>query len=218
MSPGKLRVAEVASCELQVAYCESQRTAVEVSGEEVEGTWHFSRVHFLTNDLRRQTKMEASSEGNFSVSMNTSLSAPFQEERLGLGLYPRRGVTCKNSNEDARPYFWVWNLGRSWFFLEGGCRKLALLFRLRKATARSYGHRSTFHPRLQCNYQKLLRCHREENLQPGYTSTPCEGKICWQINCQYNYKGRLTNRFCNGKRFSCTFGGWGFYTRTFLKF
>ena len=32
MSPGKLRVAEVASCE-------SQRTAVEVSGEKVEDTF-----------------------------------------------------------------------------------------------------------------------------------------------------------------------------------
>ena len=32
--------------------------------------------------------MEASGEGNFSVSMNTSSSAPFQEERQGLGLYP----------------------------------------------------------------------------------------------------------------------------------
>ena len=41
----------------------------------------------MTKDLPRQTKMEASSEGNFSVSMNTSLSAPFQEEKLGLGLY-----------------------------------------------------------------------------------------------------------------------------------
>ena len=55
-----------------------------VSGEKVEGTWHFSRVHFFTEDLPSQTKMEASSEGNFSVSMNTSSSAPFREERLGL--------------------------------------------------------------------------------------------------------------------------------------
>ena len=42
----------------------------------------------MTEDLPSQTKMEASGEGNFSVSMNTSSSAPFQEERLGLGLYP----------------------------------------------------------------------------------------------------------------------------------
>ena len=64
------------------------RLAVEVSGETVEGTLHFSRIHFLTEDLLSQTKMEASREGNFSVSMNTSLSAPFQEEELGLGFYP----------------------------------------------------------------------------------------------------------------------------------
>ena len=48
----------------------------------------------MTEDLLSRTKMEASGEGNFSVSMNTSSSAPFQEERLGLGLYPR-GVHVK---------------------------------------------------------------------------------------------------------------------------
>ena len=42
----------------------------------------------MTEVLLSQTKMEASGEGNFSVSMNTSSSAPFQEERQGLGLYP----------------------------------------------------------------------------------------------------------------------------------
>ena len=37
MSPGKLRVAEILTCELlQVASCESQRTVVQVSGEKVE--------------------------------------------------------------------------------------------------------------------------------------------------------------------------------------
>ena len=46
---------------------------------------------------------------NFSVSMNMSSSAPFQEERSGLGLYPPGGgsCTCKNSDGDARPIFWV---------------------------------------------------------------------------------------------------------------
>ena len=43
----------------------------------------------MTEDLPSQTKMEASGEGNFSVSMNTSSSAPFQEESLGL--YTRGG-------------------------------------------------------------------------------------------------------------------------------
>ena len=42
----------------------------------------------MTKDLPSQTKMEASSEGNFSVSMNTSSNAPLQEEWPGLGLYP----------------------------------------------------------------------------------------------------------------------------------
>ena len=34
-----------------------------------------------------------------------------------------------------------------------------------KATA----SRAILHPRLQGNFQKLLRCHRAEKLQPGYT-------------------------------------------------
>ena len=63
------------------------RPAVEVSGETVEGTLHFSRIHFLTEDVPSQTKMEASGEENFSVSMSTSSCAPFQEEKLGLGLH-----------------------------------------------------------------------------------------------------------------------------------
>ena len=78
----------------------------KVSGEKVEGTWQFSRVHFLTEDLPSQTKMEASGEGNFSASMNTSSIAPFQEERLGLGLYTGGGgCICKNSNGGAHQIF-----------------------------------------------------------------------------------------------------------------
>ena len=38
----------------------------------------------MAKDLPSQTKMEASGKGNFSVSVNTSSSAPFQEERLDL--------------------------------------------------------------------------------------------------------------------------------------
>ena len=99
-----MRVAEVAS------HKGLRPTNGRVSGEKVEGTWHFSRVHLLTEDLPSQTKMEASGEGNFSVSMNTSSSAPFQEERLGLGLYiggggGGGGCTCKNSNGDAHQIF-----------------------------------------------------------------------------------------------------------------
>ena len=37
---------------------------------------------------------------------------------------------------------------------------------------------ATFHPRLQSNFQKLLRCHREENFQHGYTSAWRDSKIC----------------------------------------
>ena len=49
----------------------------------------------MTEHLPSQTKMEASGEGNFSVSMNTSSRASFQEERLGLGLYTRECVHVK---------------------------------------------------------------------------------------------------------------------------
>ena len=86
---------------------------------------------------------------------------------------------------------WVWNLGKSCCFFLGECRKLALFFRLHKATATG----ALFQTRLQCNLQKLLRCHRDENLQYCYNSTRCDGKICWQINCQYYYKS--FQYFCN---------------------
>ena len=56
----------------------------------------------------------------------------------------------------------------------GRVKNWRYFFRLRKATVIG----ALFHPRLQCNFQKLLRCHQEETLQPGYTSTRCEGKIC----------------------------------------
>ena len=124
------KVASRWSCELQVTSSESQRTAVEVSGEKVEGTWHFSRVHFLTKDLPRQTKMETSSEGNFSVSMNTSLSAPFQEERLGLGLYQGGGggVNVKIQMKMLAHIFGFEIWADPVFSGGGGCQKLALLF------------------------------------------------------------------------------------------
>ena len=50
------------------------------------------------------------------------------------------------------------------FFL-GGLENWRYFFRLRKASATG----ALFHPRLKCNFQKLLRCHREENFQHGYT-------------------------------------------------
>ena len=73
----------------------------------------------MTEDLPSQMKMEASGEGNFSVSMNTSSSAPFQEERLGLGLYPE-GCTCKNSNGDARQFLFGLKFGQILLFFLGG--------------------------------------------------------------------------------------------------
>ena len=97
-----------------------QPTNGRVSGEKVEGTWHFSRVHFLMEDYPRQTKMEASGEGNFSVSMNTSSSAPFQEERLGLGLYTG-GVHVKIQMGMLIKFFRFEIWANPIFFLGGWC-------------------------------------------------------------------------------------------------
>ena len=74
--------------------------------------------------------MEASGEGNFSVSMNAPSSAPFQKERLGLGFYPppRGGCTCESSNGDSRLNFFGLKPGQLKFLFLGGCRKLALFF------------------------------------------------------------------------------------------
>ena len=76
-------------------------------------------------DLPSQTKMEASDEGNFSVSMNTSSSAPFQEERLGLGVRIQMGmlIKCFRFEIWANP---VWG---------GWCRKLALFLGYVKASS-----------------------------------------------------------------------------------
>ena len=52
-------------------------------------------------DLPSQTKMEASGEGNFSVSMNMS-----SRGKAGPGpLHRGGGCTCKNSNGDAHQIF-----------------------------------------------------------------------------------------------------------------
>ena len=119
----------------------------------------------MTKDLS-QTKMEASGEGNFSVSMNTSSSAPFQEERLGLGFYPRGVVHVKVQTGMLVQFFFVETWANPIFFFWGGGGWLSdtcAIFFLDVTTG------AIFHPRLQCNFQKLLRCHREENLQHGYT-------------------------------------------------
>ena len=65
-------------------------TLVEVSGETVEGMLHFSQIHFLMEDFPSQTKIEASGEGSFSVTMNISSNVLFQEESWTQAL--TRGV------------------------------------------------------------------------------------------------------------------------------
>ena len=72
--------------------------------------------------------MEASVERNFSVSMNTSSSAPFQEERLGLCLYPGgRGVYMEKLNGDARPIFVGLKFGQI-LFLGAGVSETGPIF------------------------------------------------------------------------------------------
>ena len=67
-----------------------------------------SRRHmtfFLSSFLDEKSSDE---NGGIRRRVNTFSSAPFQEERLGLGLYPgEEGCTCKNSKGDARPILWV---------------------------------------------------------------------------------------------------------------
>ena len=66
------------------------------------------------------------------------------------------GVHVKIQMGTARPILLGLKFGEIVCFF-WGCRKLALFFLLHKATATA----ALFHPRLQCNFQKLLRCHRE---------------------------------------------------------
>ena len=57
----------------------------------------------------------------------------------------------------ARPIFFGFEIWADPIYF-WGCRKLALFYLgYIKATATV----ALFHPRLQCNFQKLLRCHRE---------------------------------------------------------
>ena len=122
---------------MRVVEVASHKGLQQTSGR---GFWRESGRHGTLfsskTDLPSQTKMEASGEGNFFVSTNTSSSAPFQEERLGLGLYPGE-CKCKNSNGDARPIFLGLKFGQILFFLGGGVENWCYCFRLCKATARS---------------------------------------------------------------------------------
>ena len=75
--------------------------------------------------------MEASGEGNFSVSMNTSSSAPFQEERLGL--YPG-GVHVKIQMGMLVQIF-RFEIWANPIVFQGSVENWRYFFRLRKATA-----------------------------------------------------------------------------------
>ena len=129
---------------------------------------------FLDENLPRQTKMEASSEGNFSVSMNTSLKCTFSIGKAGPRPLPGRGLHIKIQMRLLVHILGLKSGQIVFSFSGGGVENWRYFFRLRKATATG----ALFHPRLECNFQKLLRCHCEEDLQPGYTSTRCEGKSC----------------------------------------
>ena len=79
--PGKLRVAEVVSCKLLVA---SHKGLRSTSGRRF---WRESRRHvalFLSSFLEERSSDE---NGGIRQRVNSSSSATFQEERLGLGLY-----------------------------------------------------------------------------------------------------------------------------------
>ena len=65
--------------------------------------------------------MEAAGERNFSVSMTTSSSAPFQEERLGLCLsYPGGGGVHGKLKRGCSSNFWglkFWQILFSWAWM-----------------------------------------------------------------------------------------------------
>ena len=59
--------------------------------------------------------------------------------------------------------------------------------------AQAKATRAIFHPRSQCSFQELLRCHRPEKCNPA---TRCDGMIWWQINCNImslQYFGNFSN-------------------------
>ena len=85
------------------------------------------------------------------------MSAPFQAERLGLARPLPGGVHSKIQTGMARPVLLGLKFGQILFFSGGGFENWRYFFRLHKATATV----ALFHPRLQCNFQKLLRCHHK---------------------------------------------------------
>ena len=86
------------------------------------------------------------------------MSAPFQGERLGLARPLPGGIHVKIQTGMAHPVLLGLKFGQILFFWGGGgFENWHYFFRLHKATATV----ALFHPRLQCNFQKLLRCHHE---------------------------------------------------------
>ena len=85
------------------------------------------------------------------------MSAPFQAERLGPSRPLPGGVHVKIQTGMAHPVLLGLKFGQILFFSWGGSENWRYFFRLHKATAKV----ALFHPRLQCNFQKLLRCHHE---------------------------------------------------------
>ena len=77
----------------------------------------------------------------------SSSSAPFQEERLGLGLYAG-GCTCKNSNGDGSSNFFGFEIWANSVFSRGVSKTGVICLgyiKLRPTVA-------LFHPLLQCNF------------------------------------------------------------------
>ena len=106
--------------------------------------------------------------------MNTSSSAPCQDERLGPGLYPAGGVVHVKIQTGILVQFFGFEIWTNPFL---GGKTGAIFWRLRKATATG----AICHPRLQCNFQNCYCVAVErERLQHGYTSTRRDGKICRQ--------------------------------------
>ena len=76
--------------------------------------------------------------------MNTSSSAPFQEERLDLGIYPG-GVHVKIQIRDGSSNFFGFGIWANPVFFWEDVENWRYFFRLHKATATV----APFHPRLQ---------------------------------------------------------------------
>ena len=86
----------------------------------------------------------------------TDYECTFSRGKAGPRPLPR-GCTCKNSNGDGSSNFVGFEIWVNPVFFSGGVENWRYFFRLHKATATV----ALFHPQLQCNCQKLLRCHRE---------------------------------------------------------